>query len=221
MKYCEKCKVQVVGKRERCPLCQNELICDGKDTEEVFPYVPTIYEKYKTAFKIMILVSVAAIVVSFAVNLMFPVNVWWAWIVTVAIGCFWVAFYIAFTKRKNIPKNLLYQVILVSVMVVLWDRMGGFGGWSVDFVIPILCMVNLLVLFILSKVMHIDAEDYMIYMLVSGVFGIVPVLFYIFGILKVLFPSVLCVASSIIFLAAVLIFQGDKILDELRRRLHY
>lgn len=226
MKYCDKCKVRVIGPQVECPLCQRNLsILEGtEDTNqqnEIFPYIPTVYKAHHMIFKIMTFISIALVVVSVALNLILSDQNWWSVFVIAAVACFWLSFFVAFRKRKNIPKNILYQVVTISFIVVLWDYITGWKGWSVDFVVPILCLSDLLVLYILSKILHSDVEDYMIYMLIGGVFGVIPILFYAFGWLHYILPSIVCVASSILFFAAVVIFQGEKIREELKRRLHY
>lgn len=226
MQYCEKCKVKIVGSKEQCPLCQRSIRQIDENLEDtyqtdIFPYVPTIYRAHHMVFKIMNFISVVLIVISVAVNLLVSKEQWWSLFVIAGVACFWLSFYVAFRKRKNIPKNILYQVVTISCIVVLWDYITGWKGWSVDFVIPGLCFTDLLVLYILSKILHSDVEDYMIYMLIGGVFGVIPIVFYLFGWLNVVVPSIVCVASSILFFAGVVIFQGDKIREELKRRLHY
>lgn len=242
MKYCDKCKVRVLGIQEQCPLCgmnlsvQEEVMEKGNPTteeakvaeiteyakeEEVFPYIPTIYKEHHLVFKVMTFISVALVVLSVAINLLISTEHWWSLFVIAGVACFWLSFYVAFAKRKNIPKNVLYQVVMISFIVVVWDYMTGWRGWSVDLVIPILYFSDLLVLYILSKLLHSDVDDYMIYMLIGAVFGIVPILFYLFGWLNFVLPSIVCVASSVLFLAGVVIFQGEKIKEELQRRLHY
>lgn len=238
MRYCDKCKVNVIGTREYCPLCQMKLLREGRKegdesfhngdddkehemTQETFPHIPTIYQRYQMVFRMLGFLSIAAIVISLTLNLLLRSKHWWSLFVIAGVSCFWVSFYVAFRKRKNIPKNILYQVVVLSVIVVLWDYMTGWRGWSIDFAIPIVCLSDLLVLYILSKIMHSDVEDFMIYTLIGSVFGITPIIFYVLGWLQVVFPSILCVASSVLFLAGVIIFQGDKMREELRRRLHY
>ena len=226
MKLCDACKVRVIGTQEQCPLCGRHLsevdnVTEITTEEEIFPYIPTIYKTHHLIFKVMMFISVALIVISIAANLMFGTKHWWSFFIIAGVACFWLSFYVAFTKRKNIPKNVLYQVVMISLIVVLWDYITGWRGWSVDFAIPILYFSDLLVLYILSKILHSDVDDYMIYMVIGAVFGIVPILFYLFGWLNFALPSIICVASSILFLSAVIIFQGEKIKEELRRRLHY
>ena len=224
MRYCESCKVQVNGNHETCPLCgmllTQETTEKTKESYETFPYVPTIYRKFAIVFKILAFLSVVTVVVCISIDLMIK-DYQWSFFVLAGIICFWISFYVAYSKRKNIPKNLLYQVVILSIIFTLWDYFTGWKGWSIDIAIPCLCLSDLLVLYIISKILHSDVEDYMIYLLIGGIFGIVPMLFYATGCLTIVLPSILCTASSIIFLSAVAIFQGAKITEELKRRLHY
>ena len=224
MKYCVKCKTTVLGNRTYCPLCQRELkeIEDKEciEQEEIFPYVPTIYEKYHMFFKIMIFLSIAIVVLAFFLNLLCTPNTMWAFIVLAGVICFWVMMVFVFVKRKNIGKNILYQIVIISLISIIWDYYTGWNGWSIDFVVPILCMTSLLGITVMSKIVYSELEDYLIYLVLGSIFGIVPIVFYGFGMVKIVFPSLLCVASSILFLAAILVFQGERMLGELKKRLH-
>jgi len=99
----------------------------------------------------------------------------------------------------------LSLVYILSGLVVFWDWKIGWRGWSLDYAVPILCVAALLVMYITAKVMRL-ARDYISYFLLGGLFGIVPV------------PSLVSVAASIIFLAAIIIFQGDSIKEEFKTK---
>lgn len=220
MKYCDKCKVKVEGRRKYCPLCQNLLSGSDSDQVEVFPQVATMYKKYTIFFRIMIFVSVAAAVISVMLNILIPSKRAWSFFVIVGIGCMWASLYTAINKRNNMPKNIIYQFCIVAVIVMIWDYITGRNGWSIDYVIPIMCIVTMVFLAVISKIMRMQVEDYILYLIIGGVFGILPVIFIATGKLKVIYPSVICVAASIISLTALLIFYGPSMRAELRRRLH-
>ncbi len=220
MKFCNKCKLSVAGQKKHCPLCQSELQDLDADTREIFPEIPTIFHQYSLFFRILILASVAAAVVSVMLNAMFPTPVWWSLFVLAGIACFWIGTAIALSKRTNIPKNILYQVVLVSAMAVVWDNWTHWHAWSVNYVIPIVCVGAMISMAILAKVAKLHVRDYMIYLIIDGFFGIVPIVFYFTGLLTVQYPSLICVAASIISLVALLIFEGDNMRNELKRRLH-
>lgn len=220
MKFCNKCKLSVVGQRKYCPLCQSELKNSDDDDREVFPIIPTIFHQYSLFFRILIFLSVVASVVSVMINIMFPTKNIWSLFVVAGIGCFWVGTAIAISKRTNIHKNILYQVVLISTLAVLWDFWTSWHAWSVNYVIPIVCIGAMISMAIIAKVTHLYVRDYMIYLLIDGLFGIVPIVFLLVGILTIKYPSLICIAVSIISLVSLLLFERDNMRSELNRRLH-
>ncbi len=144
MKYCEKCKVSVPNPKQRCPLCQGMLTGgDGTETE-TFPNIPTIYRQYSLYFRLMILGSVAAGVISVMINMLLPDSGWWSLFVVGGLVCMWIPLWTAVRKRSNISKNILYQVVVLSLLLCGWDGFTGWHRWSVNFAIPALCISAML-----------------------------------------------------------------------------
>lgn len=220
MKYCEKCKVTVLGKHQICPLCQKELeVKEETDTEDLFPQLQKLYKR-NLVFKIITFLSFLLIIISVFLNLMLPGKHGWAYIMIGAAGCFWITFYIAFRKRRNVEKAILYMEVLISILCVLWDYFTGYYGWALDFVIPGLGMVTLIGLFIISRCMHASDDDDMIYLILGSLMGLIPLLFYGLHWVHFSVPSLVCALASVIFLTAVLVFQGDRMMAEIQRRMH-
>lgn len=223
MKYCNYCKLHVNGEREHCPLCKNRLTEPVKaldDRGEIFPYIQTYYERYGMFYRIMLFLSVVVMVISIMLNILLKVGVMWSLAVAAGIGCLWISILIAMFKRKNISKNLLWQMVFISVGAVAWDYFTGWRAWSVTYVLPIMYMAVMLALVLVNRALKVNIADYMIYTVLGGLSGIVPVLFILTEKVRSVLPSVLCVASSVIFLAAILIFQGERMKAEMKRRLH-
>ncbi len=220
MKYCEKCSLKIAGYRDECPLCQGRLVRISDEDEEVYPFIPTIYHEHSLFFKILILLSIVAAVISVTVNLMLPQSGWWSAFVVLGIACLWISLAFSVHKRNNIPKILMYQVVVISLLSILWDYVTHWHGWSLDYVIPIICILAMVSLAITARVMKMPIRDYLIYVCIDALFGIVPIIFYLTGRLGVIYPSLICVAMSIITLAALLIFEGESMMAELKRRLH-
>lgn len=219
MQYCEHCKVHIRGNRKYCPLCQNLLSGEGEDTEEVFPVIPETYQ-YNLVLRIMVFISVSTIVVSMAVNAIFPVDVNWPMFILSGILCMWISLAIVIRKRHNIPKTITWQVALISVLAVLWDWRTGWRGWSLDYVIPIACVTAMVVMAITAKIMRLAVRNFLIYFLMDAVFGILPVLFLIFHFLRVTYPSIICVTVSIISISALALFEGENMKEELNKKMH-
>ncbi|MDD2218391.1 MAG: DUF6320 domain-containing protein, partial [Eubacteriales bacterium] len=132
----------------------------------------------------------------------------------------WLSIALVFRNKNNITNNIMWFVILVSSLSVLWDWKIGWKGWSLDYVIPIVCVTAIFAMYVAAKAMRLSAKDYMIYFLLGGLFGIIPIVFILFNWLNVLFPSIISVSVSIIFLSAIIIFQGENIRSELDKKMH-
>lgn len=230
MKYCMKCKVYVGGKNGWCPLCQNRLaekeaagadIYPGCVPGRIFPKIPDTAGIYSLCIRILLLLSVIAAVISVAVNYFIRSAGWWSLLVVAALVCLWLLAGMTIRKRKNILKNILWQMVMLSVICVIWDAMTKWRGWSVDFVLPILYSSAMIVLFVIQKVLRLKAEDYLVYGLMGGIFGLLPLIFLLTGLISHALPSVLCIAISVLFLAVLFIFQGGQMISELRRRSHW
>lgn len=222
MMYCNKCKVKVAGNKKICPLCQNDLKKDNISEldQEVFPVIPTVYKKFKLFFKILIFTSICACVICVALNIMLFESVWWSVFVVLGIICVWISLFIAIQKRRNIPKNLIYQVFFASVISVIWDSVTGWKGWSLDFAIPCVCIAAMIAMAVLSLVLNIHIQDFIIYFIVNIIFGIIPTLFLLLNIVHITYPSIICITGSIITLAALIVFEGANMVSELKKRFH-
>lgn len=220
MKYCEQCKLTVTGQRSRCPLCQSVLRDEGEPYEEVFPVIPTVYNRFQFFFKLLIFASAVLGIVSVVINLLLPQSGVWSLFVLGGIGCLWVFLFIAVRKRNNIPKNILWQVAVAILFCLLWDLFTGWHGWSVDYVVPSICVAAMAALAVTAKVFRLVVGDFLFYLLISVLFGTLPVISILLGWVQVLYPSLICVGCSLVSLAAVLIFQGENMKREWRRRMH-
>jgi hypothetical protein len=203
-----------------CPLCGGIISEDDGRSEEVFPIIPTIYQEFNIFIRSMIMISISAIVISFAINIIFTKESRWSLLVAAAIICMWISLFFIIRKKNNIPKTIVWQVAILGILSVLWDRSMGWLGWSIDYVIPSICVGAMIVMAISAKLLKIGVQDLIIYIFVDGIFGFVPIIFLLFGGLHVLFPSVICVTASAISLSALVLFQGDNIKAELKKRMH-
>ncbi|NLP13612.1 MAG: hypothetical protein GX383_03840 [Clostridium sp.] len=221
MIFCGHCKVYIRDGKTICPLCGNILSDEGNDGtgEDIYPVIPLSYERHMV-IRILVFISIVAIVTSYIVYRMIPTNVNWPGLVFLGLISIWLSLTNALRKRHNITKSIMWQVIIVSGLTVFWDWKIGWMGWSLDYAIPILCIVAMLVMYITAKVMRLSAGNYISYFLLGGLFGIVPILFILFDLVNVDLPSIISVAASIIFLSAIIIFQGHNIKAELQKRMH-
>lgn len=53
----------------------------------------------------------------------------------------WLAFATGYLKRYNLLKNAMWQLLIVSIGSILWDIFTGWHRWSVDLVLPLVCLI--------------------------------------------------------------------------------
>ena len=220
MKYCRHCNVYIREERDKCTLCENILEEGLKGiSEEVFPKIPPFYESH-LAIKIMLFISITALVVSFGINMIFPSNINWPILFMFAVISIWGGLIMIVQKRYHIPKTIVWQVIIISILAVFWDYKIGWRGWSLDYVIPIACVSAMIIMYVTAKIMHLSTRDYITYILIDGILGIIPIMFIFFDMINVVYPSIISTGFSIISLSAIFIFQGKEIKAEITKRMH-
>lgn len=204
----------------RCPLCKGDLTGEANQDGNVFPTVPPRMETYHALLAWLAFGSVAAAAVCIAVNLILPSGGWWFLFVVCGIISFWISLALVLKKRTNIPKTILWQVGILSLLAYIWDWFTGFRGWSLNFVLPILCTSAMVAMSVIAKVKKLNIQNYILYLVIDCVFGILSFTLLAVGKTTEVIPSAICFASTIIFLAALLIFQGKALLAEMQRRFH-
>lgn len=219
MNKCIHCNVNIKGEHIVCPLCAG-ILEDKSDEGDVFPHIPTIYQEFNIFIRILIFISIVAVVASFAVNMIFTKESSWSILVAAGIACMWISLFFIIRKKNNIPKTILWQVGILSILSVVWDKSMGWMGWSIDYVIPSICVLAMIVMAVGAKILKIGARDLIIYIFIDAIFGFLPVIFIVFGWLNVNFPSVICVAASVISLSILILFQGENMKNELNKRMH-
>ena len=218
MKHCSKCKLDVRTEAEVCPLCQNKL--SGEYNASQYPKIPTIYKQFEMFFKIWIMASVGVAVACIAVNLIVDnLGIWWHYAVF-GIFCIWVSIFHIIKRRKNVPKAIMNQVLITAVLTIIWDLWTGWHGWSIDFVLPIMFTVAMIGMFVVVRSLRLKKKDYLLYLFMIIAFSIITLLFYALNLTQAVIPSVICFSSGILFFAALIIFDGNNMKEEFKKRFH-
>lgn len=212
----------MTGKKAKCPLCGAQLEKLNEEEErEKFPIIHSVYYKNHFFFKLLIFISVLLATISIVLNVLLPIELYWSFFVIAGIICTWISLIILISKRHNIHKTLLWQVILILILSVLWDKWTGWHSWSIDYVIPIVCTLFMMIMAVLAKVLKLQRGDYIIYLLFDCLFAFIPLTLMILDITSVLIPSLICVAVSFLSLVSLILFEGKNMLEELKARLHF
>ena len=162
--------------------------------------------------------------ISFCVATHFTFDVSTGWTVFMSAGIIsaWAVIFVGYKKRYNILKNAMWQLVLLSIISVLWDAFTGWYGWSVNYFIPVLCVFILLFMFVVSNVRKDTAREYMIYLVMNCAFGmIIPLLCLGLGWIQYRLLSVFCILISFLCLVAIIMFKGREFKEEMNKKFHW
>ena len=168
--------------------------------------------------QIFTFLCIAAAVVCGMINYMTLKTLNWFWFAAAGSFCAWLVVMVAYTKRRNILKNEMWQLLLITVIAVLWDIFTGWRGWSLDFVLPFGAMAVLGSVPVIAKVSRLEPEEYLFYLVQAAIAGCVPIILVWTGTVRFPYPSVVCSGISFLVLAGLFIFQKKNTLKEFRKK---
>ncbi len=220
---CSSCGVKLTGERRACPLCGHKL--EGNVTEEVyeiFPQVPVKFT-YDLIFKITTFVGILAIIVINIINYVFIPHLAIYVPLTLGVICAWTIINVGFVQRKNIPKNIMYEAVIVVLLCFLWDKANGWRGWSIGYVLPVvsasLCVFYFVMGIADSRRLTTHAGYFMVSMIGIVITAILLYLGIFEGIVARYF-AVISVGVGLTLLIAQIVFRGRSFFSELHRWIH-
>jgi len=198
-------------------LRQQGVSCEEEKNE--FPgYKREEKETGKKIFQIFSFLCIVIAVSSCMLNYILNKKISYAGFITAGCFCTWLVVTVGYKKRRNLLKNSMWQLVIVSIIAILWDYWTGFRGWSVDLLIPLASMVVLCSVPVIAKIRHLEQEEYLFYFVQISVYGLIPFLLLLFEIVKLPYPSVICSGISFLSLIWIVIFRGKELIQEVHKK---
>ncbi|MCD8098638.1 MAG: DUF6320 domain-containing protein [Lachnospiraceae bacterium] len=163
-------------------------------------------------------ICVAVSIICCMINYMLAGCLGWAWFVVAGALCAWLLVEVAHKKRRNLLKNVTWQLVLISAIGVLWDVFTGWHGWSVNYLIPIGVLTALGSMPIIALVQHLEKQEYLFYLIQACALGFLPAILMFAGVVSRPVFSTLCTGVSLLVLAGMAIFQGRDVWKEMQKK---
>jgi len=197
-----------------------ELQVEKVDKEEAYPDLSAEKSNKNLLIKSFSFLCLATAIICGMINWLVSPGVWWSAYVAGALLSMWVMTVVAIQKRRDIMKNAVWQTLLISISLIIWDLLTGWKAWSIDFGIPCTIMLCLVAMLIATLILKLDSPRYMIYFLMVCVFGFIPGILALIGMVTVTIPSIICSGISLLITLAFLIFQKQAVVNELTKKFH-
>ena len=217
MAKCIQCNVEVQSTEMKCPLCQNPVT---GEMEPVFPYIAPDIRNHNLIFKIITILGLFASGVCLFINLVFKTKVFFSLYVFLSFLYLIGFLYITIKKREN-PCRVIINLDTITVFFFFFFyALNGWHKWSITFVLPIVLSISVITMAIMSFAGRLLIEDFLGYFLLTILYGLIPLVLMLSGLVSVVIPSFICLVISFFFLLFLSIFEGKNMKTELKRRLH-
>ena len=115
-------------------------------------------------------------------------------------------------------KNAMWQLLLVTVLGILWDAFTGWHKWSLNFLFPVACLTVLCSMPAVAKIQKLEMAEYLFYLIQACAVGCIPLVLTAFHIVTAPYLSVVCSGISILILLGMFIFQRKNMLREFHKK---
>ena len=191
-----------------------------KEEKNEFPGCGEIQQKEdRKVMQIFSFLCIVVVVVCGMLNYLTLETLNWFWFAAAGCFCGWLVVFVAYAKRRNILKSETWQLLIITVLCILWDHFTGWRGWSLDFVFPFGSLAVLGSVPVIARVNHLESEEYLYYFMQAAMIGCVPLILLWTDLVHYKIPSVVCVGISFLVLAGLFIFQKKNMIREFHKKL--
>lgn len=193
----------------------------AQKVEPVFPKPTMPSEQEMKVYKIYSFLCIALVALMLVTDLNFHPKIRWTVFTAGGVATMWIASSIGFFKRYNLLKNLMWQLLIGTIISFIWDALTGWHSWSVDFVLPMMSVGILLAMCVIAKVQKSPVREYLIYEIMAAGYGLIlPGILLLCKVVKRPTVSMFGALVCFLFLVGVLLFKGREFKEEMQKNLH-
>lgn len=216
--HCNKCNVDLDIIDNRCPLCNSE-INEFDNFKSSYPKIKRLVTK--VLYRKIILFIVCCISFAIAIlNYALTPNIKWSLFVILQIFLSYYIFYNILSGRQKVIKLLLSLNIIISSFSVFWDVYTGFHKWSVNYVIPSLCITYGMFMLILRMVKYYVFKENSSYIYLNILLEFIPIILVRFGYATPNILIFLAMIFGVLNLLVLFAFDGSNLKDDIIKKLH-
>ncbi len=221
MSDCSYCKSKILTDEASCPLCgqpftEQDLMREGR--KNPYPKISLRYDRQKV-FKNLMLLTIGISGLFLLIEVLWLHQLHGLQLATFGLLSLWTVVYIIISKRRNIAKSVTYLFVIFSLITIYLDYVTGWEGWSMTYAIPIISIFSILAMYLAVKIVHLEVGDYVMYLIISSILGLMPALFLVFKWVKDPALILISIGFSLLMFLVVLFFHGGDILHEWKKRM--
>ena len=216
MTRCKKCNVELDTISDICPLCNSEIKNKG---DSVYPFIKNNLTKSLMMKKIFFIHCIICIIIVL-INYFCTPNVKWSIFVVIQLILTYFIFNKVLSGRNRILRLLFMLNFITCIISIFWDYYVGFSGWSINYVLPSLCICYGVFMIILRFVSYYAFKENSSYIYLNICLEFLPLLLVYLGYAKLNILVYWAGLFGIINLLLLLVFDGSSFKDDIVKKLH-
>lgn len=218
------CKVDILDKTDKCPLCNNVLEWEGfqkEEKESLYPDARIASKKYQFLENVFLFVSIALWVMLFIIDYTTDPQYLWSFTALLVIIYANVLLRLTILGKSSYMAKIVWTIIIGMAFLIEADLLTGNHGWGVNFAMPTAVLLwdvalIILMLFVNRRNWQSYLIDQLTALLACGVMlilmwmDVITFPYYAFGVQ----------VFTILMFAGTVIIGDRKAREELKRRFH-
>lgn len=224
MKKCDSCHISINTENTTCPLCGTGLTAQEETAystpDNCYPNFNKELATYNFVVRLLLFVSLLGCGVSVLINLLTNTSFLWCLIVVAAVVYAWLVVPALLRQGFNFGLQSLLQAFSASALCIALDFIIGYSGWSFTYVVPSIITLCIISVDLLSLFYRTRYSQYVLYQIIVGILGFVPLVLYLTGVANVFILAIIPACLGLASVLACLVFGDKTVKNEFKRRFH-
>ncbi|MBQ6843431.1 MAG: zinc ribbon domain-containing protein [Agathobacter sp.] len=222
MSKCKMCKVDILDKTDKCPLCNHVLEWDGIEKEDLYPNARVKRKKYQFLENVFLFASIVLWIILFIIDYTTDPEFLWSFTVSLVIIYANVLLRLTILGKSSYMAKLIWTILIGLAFLIEADFLTGYHGWGVNFAMPTAILLwdialLLLMLFINRRNWQSYIIDQMTALLACGVMLVLMFL----DIITFPYYALGVQVFTLLMFVGTIILGDRKAREELMRRFHW
>ena len=222
MSKCKMCKVEILDKADKCPLCNHVLEWDGNEKDDLYPNARIQRRKYQFLENFFLFASIVVWFILFAVDYITDPNNLWSFTVGLVIIYANVLLRLTILGKSSYMAKIIWTIIIGMAFLIEADFLTGNRGWGVNFAMPTAILIwDIAIIILMLFINRRNWQSYIIDQLTALVACGVMLLLMIMKVITFPYYAFGVQVLTVLLFVGTIILGDRKAREELKRRFHW
>lgn len=215
------CKVEILDKTDKCPLCNHVLEWEGSEKEDLYPNARIARRKYQFLENVFLFVSIVLWIVLFVIDYTTDPKYLWSFTVGLVIIFANVLLRLTILGKSSYMAKIVWTIIIGMGFLIEADLLTGNHGWGVNFAMPTAILLwDIALILLMLFINRRNWQSYIIDQLTALLACAVMLVLVWLDIITFPYYAIAVQMFTLLMFVGTMIIGDRKAREELRRRFH-